>query len=722
MTRTDPIATGLSNRQVEPEEHPPHGPGAAADINEGRTPGHHRAEPLATTGHVNGRHRAGSHGRRHPSRAGHGRFHAVHPAHALARSGFQIRRDRCLWQPQSPPQTASEDSAFCALGSDGVTRPIEDYALIGDTEAAALVAKDGSIDWLCLPRFDSDACFAALLGENSHGRWKIGPRDPDGRVSRRYRSGTLVLETEFSTADGTVRLIDCMPIRRTDDEVMSRGRPDVIRVVEGVSGRVEMEMELTVRLGYGAIVPWVARRGGVWTAVGGPDALTLHTNVELVGSGKSTAASFSVGPSDRVAFDLAWFPSHKRVPEPIDPVQAIDDTTRWWENWSSHCSFKGPHRGTVLRSLITLKALTYAPTGGIVAAPTTSLPETLRGARNWDYRFVWLRDATFTLHALMMGGFREEAAAWRDWLLRAVAGDPAKLQIMYGIAGERRLPEMELGWLPGYDGSRPVRVGNAAYRQRQIDVYGEVIDALYVARQNGLAPDESAWDVQEVILAHLEDAWHELDHGLWEIRAEPRAFTHSRVMSWVAFDRAVKLAESTRLDSPVDTWRAVRDEIKAEVMEHGYDAERNTFTQSYGSRGVDAALLLLPQVGFIAPDDPRALGTLDAVQQDLGVDEALILRYRVDETDDGLPGDEGAFLICSFWLVDALALAGRTEEAEQRFKKLVGLSNDVGLLAEEYSPGLGRMLGNFPQAFSHIGLIDSAHTLVHAGPAQSRSR
>lgn len=603
---------------------------------------------------------------------------------------------------------------------DRVTRPIEDYALIGDTEAAALVAKDGSIDWLCLPRFDSDALFAALLGDNSHGRWKIGPRNPDARVTRRYRPGTLVLETEFSSPEGTVRLTDCMPIRRHDDHATGSGRPDVVRVVEGVSGRVEMEMDLVVRLGYGAVIPWVTNHD-VWTAIGGPDALALHTDVELVGEEKTTTASFSVGEGDRIEFDLVWFPSHQRVPDRVSSTDAIEETTRWWEDWSHHCNFAGPHRDIVLRSLITLKALTYAPTGGIVAAPTTSLPETLGGSRNWDYRYVWIRDATFALHALMTAGFREEAAAWRDWLLRAVAGDPANLQIMYGVAGERRLPELELGWLPGYGGSRPVRVGNAAYTQRQIDVYGEVTDVAYVAQRNGLEPDDGAWALQNEILGHLERVWDEFDHGLWEIRSEPRAFTHSRVMSWVAFDRAVKIVERTRLEGPVDRWRSVRDEIKAEVMERGYDADRNTFTQSYGSRAVDAALLLLPQVGFIAPDDPRALGTIEAIEQDLSVDDALILRYLVDETDDGLPGEEGAFLICSFWLVDSLALAGRTDEARRRFERLVGLANDVGLLAEEYSVGLGRMLGNFPQAFSHIGLIDSAHTLNNTGPAESRS-
>ena len=602
-----------------------------------------------------------------------------------------------------------------------VTKPLEDYALIGDTQSAALVARDGSVDWLCLPRFDSPACFAALLGDRSHGRWRIAPRDPDARVTRRYRPGTLVLETEFETADGTVRIIDCMPVR--DPSPGETGRPDLVRLVEGVSGRVEMEVDLVVRFDYGSIVPWVTKKGDAWSAVGGPDALAIFTPIELTGEDHSTTARFTVGEGDTVPFDMTWLTSYSGTPEPINVPEAVERTTRWWEDWSGTSETSGPYRESIIRSLITLKALTYHPSGAIVAAPTTSLPEALGGSRNWDYRFAWLRDATFTLHALMKSGYRREAAAWRDWLLRAVAGDPADLQIMYGVRGERRLPEIELPWLPGYADSRPVRVGNAAYSQKQMDVYGEVMDALFVARANGLDPDGGAWNVQRLIIEHLEGVWHNDDHGLWEVRGPRRPFTHSRVMSWAAFDRAVKTVERTDADGPVDRWRAIRDEIYAEVMEHGFDEERNTFTQSYGSKGVDAALLLLPQVGFIAPDHPRAIGTLEAVQEDLTVDEALVLRYRVEEADDGLTEEEGAFLICSFWLVDALALAGRHDEATRRFEHLLTLSNDVGLLAEEYSPGEGRLLGNFPQAFSHVGLIDSAHTLegISESPAASRS-
>ncbi|HEX2154469.1 MAG TPA: glycoside hydrolase family 15 protein [Acidimicrobiia bacterium] len=599
-------------------------------------------------------------------------------------------------------------------------RPIEDYALIGDTQTAALVARDGSIDWLCLPRFDSPACFAALLGDERHGRWRIAPRNPDARVVRRYREATLVLETEFHTPEGVVRLIDCMPVRH--EESGTGGRPDLIRVVEGVSGRVEMMLELVVRLDYGNFVPWVTKPQGAWTAVGGPDGLVLYTPVELRGEDATTVAAFTVSQGDKVPFDMAWFPSHQTAPKGIDAHEAVEATTDWWVGWSGENHHAGKYRAAVERSLITLKGLTYRPTGGIVAAPTTSLPETLGGERNWDYRYVWLRDATFTLHALMMGGYREEASAWRDWLLRAVAGDPRRLQIMYGVAGERRLPEMEIDWLPGYASSRPVRVGNAASHQTQIDVYGEVMDALFVARNNGLEPNEGTWNMQRVILEHLETVWDSDDHGLWEVRGEPRPFTHSRVMSWVAFDRAVKTVERSRLEGPVDRWAAARDEIRREVLEKAFDAERNTFTQSYGSSGVDAALLLLPQVGFIEPDDPRTVGTIDAVIEELSVDDALILRYRVDRSDDGLEGEEGAFLICSFWLVDSLALAGRTDEAVFRFERLLGLCNDVGLLAEEYSPSLGRMLGNFPQAFSHVGLIDSAHTLVDVGHSPTASR
>ena len=598
------------------------------------------------------------------------------------------------------------------------SRPIEDYGLIGDTETAALVARDGSIDWLCLPRFDSGACFAALLGDSSHGRWQVAPTDPGASVTRRYRPDTLILETEFTTADGTVRLIDFMSPRRTGDP----GQHDVVRIVEGVRGRVEMGMWLTLRFDYGSIIPWVTHVGDRLHAVAGPDAVVVDTPVELYGQDRSTEARFSVEPGDRVPFVLTWHPSHEPAPHPVGAAAALARTEEWWKTWSGLSQFAGEHRDDVVRSLITLKGLTYAPTGGIVAAPTTSLPETLGGERNWDYRYVWLRDATFTLYSLMKGGHRAEAAAWRDWLLRAVAGSPEDLRIMYGVAGERRLPEIELPWLPGYESSLPVRIGNGAHQQTQMDVYGEVIDALWLARTNGLEPEEGAWQLQRALLEFLEGNWQQDDHGLWEVRGPVRSFTHSRVMSWVGFDRAIKTVERTSLEGPVDRWRALRHEIHAEVIANGYDPDRNTFVQSYGSRALDAALLLIPQVGFLPPKDPRVVGTVEAVMADLGDGDALVHRYLADETDDGLRGEEGAFLLCSFWLVDALALIGRHDEAHERFDKLLGFRNDLGLLSEEYDERSGRMLGNFPQAFSHVGLIDSACTLRGLAESPARSR
>lgn len=598
------------------------------------------------------------------------------------------------------------------------SHPIEDYGLIGDTETAALVGRDGSIDWLCLPRFDSGACFAALLGGAEHGHWWIGPSDPDPQVSRRYRGETMVLETEFQTDTGQVRVIDFMPIRGGP----GNGRIDVVRIVEGVTGHVPMEMHLTFRFDYGSVVPWVTREGERLHAVAGPDAVVLDTPVAIRGEDRSTVAEFGVGQGERVPFMLTWHPSHISAPDPLDAAEALSTTERWWENWISRCRFEGEHREAVIRSLLTLKTLTYGPTGGILAAPTTSLPEALGGSRNWDYRYVWLRDATFTLYALIMGGYRSEAAAWRDWLLRAVAGNPERLRIMYGLAGERRLPETELPWLPGYEGSLPVRIGNDAADQTQLDVYGELIDSLWLARMHGLEPEEGAWDLQLALLDFLEGNWQQEDHGLWEVRGQRRPFTHSRVMSWVAFDRAVKTVERTSLDGPVERWRAIRHEIRQEVLAKGYDPDRNTFVQTYGSTAVDASLLLIPQVGLLPPRDPRVLGTIDAVIEDLRVDDVLIRRYRTDQIDDGLPGSEGAFLICSFWLVDALALAGRIEEARRRFTGLLGLRNDLGLLAEEYDVKDQRMLGNFPQAFSHVGLIDSAHTLADGNESAAASR
>lgn len=599
-----------------------------------------------------------------------------------------------------------------------MANPIEDYALIGDLETAALVCRNGSIDWLCLPRFDSGACFAALLGEPEHGRWLIAPVDSDASVQRRYRGDTLVLETEFTTPGGTVRVIDFMPPRGA----VGTGQHDLIRIVEGVDGRVDMEMELMVRFDYGSVTPWTTMNGDVLRAVAGPDSITLFTPVNLEVEAEASRARFQVAVGDRVPFVFAWMPSHLPPPDAADAEEALRRTEKWWQDWSENCQFQGEHRDLVMRSLITLKGLTYAPTGGIVAAPTTSLPELIGGERNWDYRYVWLRDATFTLYALSIGGFEGEAMAWRDWLLRAAAGSPEDLRIMYGLGGERRLPELHLSWLPGYEGSRPVRVGNEAHRQFQIDTFGEVIDALHVARRRGLEPEEEAWTLQLALLEFLEGNWQRDDHGLWEVRGPARPFTHSRLMSWVAFDRAVKTVDRTRLDGPVDRWRSVRDEIRSDIMTHGYDSSRNTFVQSYGSEALDAALLLIPQVGFLEPTDERVVGTVDAVLADLSLSEDLIRRYRTEQADDGLAGHEGAFIICSFWMVDALALMGRREEARRRFDGLVGLANDVGLMAEEYDPVAGRMLGNFPQAFSHVGLIDSADTLVdrHRTPAGTR--
>jgi GH15 family glucan-1,4-alpha-glucosidase len=538
-------------------------------------------------------------------------------------------------------------------------------------------------------------------------------------VRRRYRPGTLVLETETDAEGGTVRLIDVMPIRGRDGGYNA----DVVRIVEGVKGRVEMRMDLTIRFDYGHLVPWVTRNDDHLIAVGGPDAITVTTPIPTHGEDLTTIAEFVVSEGDRVPFVLTWHPSHLPEPSRIQPEEALDGTEKWWRQWSDASSYDGEWEEPVDRSLITLKALTYGPTGGMVAAPTTSLPEELGGHRNWDYRFVWLRDATFTLQALMMAGHRREALAWRDWLLRAVAGDPEDLQIMYGLAGERRLPELELHWLPGFEASRPVRIGNAAHDQTQIDVYGELMDAIFHARRMGMKPDETVWDLQKLLLKRLEGKWTKPDHGLWEVRGAPRHFTHSRLMTWVAFDRAVKCVEQWALEGPTDHWRDLRHQVRTEIEERGFDPERNTFTQSYDSPALDAALLLIPQVGFLPPSDERVLGTIEAVERELSIDDNLILRYRPEVTDDGLPGGEGAFLLCAFWMVDALAMTGRRDEARRRFEYLLGLRNDVGLLAEEYDPVSRRMLGNFPQAFSHLGLIASAYNLIPGarGPAADRA-
>jgi GH15 family glucan-1,4-alpha-glucosidase len=589
---------------------------------------------------------------------------------------------------------------------------IEDYAIIGDHHSAALVGLDGSIDWLCLPRFDSGACFAALLGTRDNGRWQIAPAGGVKQVRRRYRPETLILETEFETEDGTVRLTDTMPLRDTE--------ANVVRLVEGLRGRVPMQMELVMRFDYGAVVPWVRSDSGHLRAIAGPDALHLHSGVDVRGEDFRTVADFTVSRGDRVPFVLTWHPSYQRTPKVIDAQDGIIQTHLHWERWAGRCSLEPEWRDESLRSLITLKTLTYAPTGGIVAAATTSLPEQLGGVRNWDYRFCWLRDATLTLYSLLSAGYKEEAKKWRDWLLRAVAGKPEQLQIVYGPAGERRLPEFELDWLPGYERAKPVRIGNAASQQFQLDVYGEVLDLLHQTRSHGLEEERESWGFERAVLDFLESDWDQPDEGIWEVRGPRRHFTHSKVMVWVALDRAVSDVEDYGLDGPVDRWRALRDEVHDQVCNEGFDADRGTFVQSYGSKDLDANLLLIPQVGFLPPDDPRVVATVEAIQRELMVD-GFVMRYRGNEEVDGLPPGEGAFLPCTFWLADALALIGRRDEGREIFERLLGITNDVGLLAEEYDPVLKRQLGNFPQAFSHVSLVNTARNLSDStGPAYHR--
>ncbi|AYG83688.1 Trehalase [Streptomyces hundungensis] len=593
------------------------------------------------------------------------------------------------------------------------TQRIEDYALIGDLQTAALVGRDGSVDWLCLPRFDSAACFTALLGDEDNGHWRIAPTEAGlfGQCSRRaYLDDSLILETYWETRSGTVKVIDFMPQRDT--------APDVVRIVEGVSGTVEMSSVLRLRFDYGHVVPWMRRSDGHRVAIAGPDSVWLRSEPEVKtwGQHMSTRSSFTVDKGEKVAFVLTWHPSHEPRPDLIDPHEALEQSLADWREWAARCRYQGPYREAVIRSLITLKALTFAPTGGIVAAPTTSLPEELGGIRNWDYRYCWLRDSTLTLEALLSAGYLDEAAQWRDWLLRAVAGDPADLQIMYGLSGERRLPEVELPWLKGHLESAPVRIGNAAVEQLQLDVYGEVIDSLYLARQAGLHSESHAWNLQLSLLGFLEARWREPDEGLWEVRGPRRHFVHSKVMAWVAADRAVRTLEAEpELRGDAARWRKMRDEVHREVCEKGFDPVRNTFTQAYGSQELDAATLLIPRVGFLPPDDPRVVGTVDAVAAELG-GSGFVRRYSTDDTTvDGLPGDEGTFLVCSFWLADALRLTGRVKEARDLFERLLTLRNDVGLLAEEYDPGAERHLGNFPQAFSHIGLVATACALEPDG-------
>ena len=592
---------------------------------------------------------------------------------------------------------------------------IEDYALIGDCETAALVGRDGSIDWLCWPRFDSPACFAALLGRPEHGRWALHPTSAVWRSARRYRDHSLILETRFETDDGSVTLVDFMPPRGHNS--------DVVRLVRGESGRVGMSMELVLRFDYGSVVPWVSRLAdGTWRAIAGPDMAVLHTPVKMTGKDFTTIAQFDVSAGETVPFVLTYGASHKPLPRPIDPIESLRATETFWRDWAARAAADGEWSDAVQRSLMVLKALTYAPTGGIVAAPTTSLPEQVGGGRNWDYRYCWLRDATLTLLALINAGYHEEARAWRDWLLRAAAGSPRQLQIMYGLLGERQLREWEVDWLPGYEGSKPVRVGNAAHNQLQLDVFGEVMDALHQARHGGITRDMSEWPFQRALLHHLAGIWMEPDEGMWEVRGPRRHFTFSKVMAWVAFDRAVKSTELFGLEGPVDKWRAIQKQIHAEVCERGFDSRRGCFVQAYDSKQLDASLLLLPSTGFLPASDARVKNTIEAIERELLCD-GFVMRYDTRETQDGLPPGEGVFIACSFWLADAYVLLGRIDEARSLFERLLSLRNDVGLLSEEYDTRLRRQVGNFPQAFSHVGLINTAHNLSRVEkPVHQRSR
>ena len=601
-----------------------------------------------------------------------------------------------------------------------MSRPLEDYGLIGNMMSAALVARDGSIDWLCLPRFDSAACFASLLGGPEHGRWLIAPAGEPAalRITRRYLPGTAVLETTFATNTGAATLTDFMPL--TEDE----SKVDVVRIVQGIRGEVSMSMDLTLRFNYGQAIPWVRRRDYGLSAVAGPDAVELHTAVPLRGEDMKTLAAFTVKAGESIPFSLSYHPSHKSPHFVPDRAESLARTVSWWREWSKRCRFQSDNdrwREAAVRSLMTLKLLTFRPTGGIVAAPTTSLPEAIGGHRNWDYRYCWLRDSALTLYALLNAGYREEAEAWRQWLLRAAAGSAEQLQIMYGVAGERWLWEHEVPWLPGYEASLPVRIGNGAVDQLQVDVYGEVMDTLHAAREADLSRLDESWRLQKVLLRRLEEVWDKPDKGIWEVRGDDRHFTHSRVMCWVAFDRAVKSVERFGLEGPVDRWRALRDRIHADVCEHGFSTARNSFVQSYGGKALDAALLLIPQVGFLPADDPRVTGTVAAVESEL-LRGGLVLRYSTVNVDDGVGGEEGAFLVCSFWLADAYVMCGRLADATRLFEQLLSLRNDLGLLAEEYDPVRRRLVGNFPQGFSHIGLINTVYNLIDAhGPAEQRA-
>ena len=589
---------------------------------------------------------------------------------------------------------------------------IEDYGLIGDCETAALVGRDGSIDWLCWPAFDSDACFASLLGTRENGRWLIAPMEDVLRISRRYWDNTLILETRFETKSGTVAIIDFMPPRGNAS--------DVVRLVRGVAGRVKLRMELVIRFGFGADIPWVRRtEDGALLAICGQDMTVLRTPVETHGKDMTTVAEFEVGEGETVPFVLTYGPSHLPLPAPINPAQALQDTEDFWTEWCSRCTYSGESRDLVMRSLITLKALTYAPTGGIVAAPTTSLPEKLGGSRNWDYRFCWLRDATFTLLALMNSGYTEEASAWHNWLLRAVAGSPDNMQIMYGIMGQRRLLEWEAGWLPGYEGAQPVRIGNAAHAQLQLDVYGELIDAFYQSRLAELKLDQVSWALARTIVEHVADVWDQPDHGIWERRGERKHYVFSKVMTWVAIDRAIKGAERFGYNAPFDRWRGLRDAICRSVCDNGFDVSHNTFVESYGSQSLDASLLLLPAVGFLPASDPRIRGTIAGIEKHM-MRDGFVLRHDPREPTDEQPPIEGAFLACTLWLADAFVLAGEIGKAQALFDRVVGVANDLGLLAEEFDSGVGRQTGNFPQALTHIALINTAHNLSDAKKASEK--
>ena len=595
-----------------------------------------------------------------------------------------------------------------------MTSRIEDYAMIGDLGSAALVGRDGSIDWLCWPRFDSDACFAALLGTPEHGRWQIAPKDKSAKVTRRYRPNTLILETRFETATGVATLIDFMPPRE--------GSSHLLRHLVGERGEVELHGELILRFGYGAIVPWVTRIDDhTMRAVAGPDMVVLHSSAPFRGEHFRTVGDFSIKAGEKKSFGLSYSLSHEDMPEAVDVEERLAATEKYWTGWAAKNKIACPWNDSVVRSLITLKALTFAPTGGMVAAPTTSLPELVGGARNWDYRYCWLRDATLTLLALMNGGYYEEAQMWREWLLRAAAGSPSQIQIMYGIRGERRLTEWEVPWLPGYEQSKPVRVGNAAHQQLQLDIFGEVMDALHQARQGGLGDNATGWDLERELLKHLEEIWRDPDEGIWEVRSGREHFTHSKAMAWLAFDRAIKSAEMYDLPGPLDRWRQVRADIHNDVCRRGFDTALGSFTRAYGSKNLDASLLLLPAIGFLPPEDPRIKGTVEAIERELLVD-GLVLRYDSGRASDGLPAGEGVFLACSFWLADAYLMLGRRDDAVRLFERLLSLRNDLGLLSEQYDPRAKRLVGNFPQAFSHLALVNTASNLSHdQKPAEQRS-